>query len=240
MAVGADEAGAGAPGGTDPRRTWAAVVLGLILLAAWLFGQGGPGSLGGPGGIGGPGSHGALTTPPGVRGLSAAAVDRPARVYAPHAPLRDAVPLRIDIPSVGIHAKLVGRGLKDGAVDPPPYSAPDVAGWYRDGPPPGAAGAAIVVGHVDTETRAAVFYGLSTIRRGARVDVARDDGTAAEFSVEAVEVVQKAHFDAKRVYGSGSRPELRLITCGGDFDRAAQTYSANVVVVAALTGSRPA
>jgi sortase (surface protein transpeptidase) len=223
MAVGADDSGTG--GGTDSGRTWAAVVVGLVLLAAWLLGHGGPT---------------APAPPPGARALSAAAAaDRPAQVYAPHVPLHDAVPLRIDIPSVGIHAELVGRGLKDGAVDPPPYSTPDVAGWYRDGPPPGAAGAAIIVGHVDTETRAAVFYGLSTVQRGALVEVARDDGTVAEFSVEAVEVIEKAHFDATRVYGSAGRPELRLITCGGAFDKDAQAYSANVVVFAALTGSRP-
>ncbi|MFG1805925.1 class F sortase [Streptomyces sp. NPDC049040] len=221
MALGADETGTGR--GTDTGRTWAAVVVGLVLLAAWLFGHNAPGT---------------PPAPPGARSLAAAA-DRPAQVYAPHVPLHDAVPLRIDVPSVGIHAALVGRGLKDGAVDPPPYSTPDVAGWYRDGPPPGAAGAAIIVGHVDTETRAAVFYGLSTIRRGARVDVTRDDGTVAVFAVEAVEVVEKAHFDANRVYGSGGRPELRLITCGGSFDKAAQAYSANVVVYAALTGSHP-
>ncbi|CAG6393341.1 class F sortase [Streptomyces cocklensis] len=223
MAVGADDSGTG--GGTDSGRTWAAVVVGLVLLAAWLLGHGGPT---------------APAPPPGARALSAAAAaDRPAQVYAPHVPLHDAVPLRIDIPSVGIHAELVGRGLKDGAVDPPPYSTPDVAGWYRDGPPPGAAGAAIIVGHVDTETRAAVFYGLSTVQRGALVEVARDDGTVAEFSVEAVEVIEKAHFDATRVYGSAGRPELRLITCGGAFDKDAQAYSANVVVFAALTGSHP-
>jgi LPXTG-site transpeptidase (sortase) family protein len=223
MAVGAEEPGT--DGGAGTGRTWAAVAVGLVLLAAYLLGHGG---------------HLPAAPPPGARSLAAAAADRPPQVYAPHVPLRDAVPLHIDIPSVGIHAPLVGRGLKDGAVDPPPYSTPDVAGWYRDGPPPGASGAAIIVGHVDTETRAAVFYGLSTIRRGALVEVSRSDGTVAEFSVEAVEVVEKSHFDATRVYGSAGRPELRLITCGGAFDKQAQAYSANVVVFAALTGSHPA
>ena len=75
---------------------------------------------------------------------------------------------------------------------------------------------------------------------GAPVDITRADGTVAEFAVEAVEVVQKAHFDAARVFGSTGRPELRLITCGGSYDPTARAYSANVVVYAALTGSRPA
>ncbi|MFI0720025.1 class F sortase [Streptomyces sp. NPDC021224] len=223
MAEGADENGAG-PAGSG--RTWAAAVVGLVLLAAWLLGHGG--HL--PGG----------TAPPAGRNLAAAAADRPPQVYAPHLPLPDALPTRVDIPSVGIHARLVARSLKDGAVDPPPYSTPDVAGWYRGGPAPGAAGAALVVGHVDTETQPAVFYGLSTIKRGAIVSVTRDDGTVADFAVEAVEIEEKAHFDADRVYGSAGRPELRLITCGGAFDETAQAYSANVVVYAALTGSHKA
>ncbi|MYS22441.1 Sortase family protein, partial [Streptomyces sp. DvalAA-14] len=170
----------------------------------------------------------------------AAAADHPPRRYHASAPLPAAIPRRVDIGSIGLHADLVPRGLTDGTVDPPPYSTPEVAGWYRGGPTPGATGAALIVGHVDTETGAAVFYALRTVRAGARVDITRADGTVAEFSVEAVETVQKAHFDPARVYGSTGRPELRLITCGGTFDRTAQTYSANVVVYAVLTGSHPA
>jgi hypothetical protein len=219
--------------GTGPNgRKWATFAVGLLLLAAWLAGHSGGGAATG-------------ATPVG-RPLAAAADDHPPRVYAAHEPLTAAKtakpvrPVHLDIGSIGLHAALVGRGLVNGAVDPPPYDTPDVAGWYRNGPVPGADGAALIVGHVDTKTRPAVFYGLSTVQRGAIVDVTRTDGTVAEFSVEAVEVVEKAHFDATRVYGSTGRPELRLITCGGSFDRTAQSYSANVVVYAALTGSHPA
>lgn len=218
MAWGADDTG------TGTARTWAAVAACVLLLAAWLLGLGR--------------APAAPSPRPGADLAAAAGTGGPARRYAAHPPLPDAVPLRLDIPSVGIHAALVPRGLRDGAVDPPPYATPRVAGWWRDGPRPGARGAAIVVGHVDTETSPAVFFGLGAIARGARVDVARSDGTTAQFTVEAVEVVQKAHFDATRVYGSTARPELRLITCGGTFDESAHAYTANVVVHAALTGSR--
>ncbi|WP_240969653.1 class F sortase [Actinacidiphila epipremni] len=221
-------AGMGAAGepndGPGAGRTWAAAVIGLILLAAWLLG------------------HGHAPSPPasprpGGNLAAAAGTDQPPHLYAAHVPLPDAVPLRLDIPSVGIHAPLVPRGLKDGAVDPPPYATPDVAGWWSDGPRPGTAGAAIVVGHVDTETSPAVFFGLSAITRGALIDIPRSDGTTAEFAVEAVELQQKSHFDPTRVYGSTPRPDLRLITCGGTFDKSTQTYSANVVIYATLTGS---
>ncbi|MGI5250519.1 class F sortase [Actinacidiphila glaucinigra] len=171
-------------------------------------------------------------------GRDSGAAGRPAQVYAAHTPLPPARPLRIDIRSAGIHAKLVERGLTaDGAVDPPPFSTPDVAGWYGRGPAPGDAGAALIVGHVDTRSKAAVFYALSTVTQGDLVEVTRSDGSVAEFAVEGVEIVDKTGFRPDRVYGSGVRPELRLITCGGTFDHATQSYSANVVVYAALTGS---
>jgi hypothetical protein len=216
--------GAGAEDGPRPdNRTWTTAAVALVLLAAWLLGHGGGG--------------GAVDTTHAGRAMAAAAADRPREVYAPHLPMPAAKPLHIDIGSIGLHAKVVGRGLKDGTIDPPPYGMPEVAGWYRDGPAPGTAGAALIVGHVDTETRAAVFYGLSTVQPGALIEVTRADGTIAEFSVEAVQVVEKDRFDPNRVYGSAGRPELRLITCGGSFDKEKQAYSANVVVFAALTGT---
>ncbi len=53
-------------------------------------------------------------------------------------------------------------------------------------------------------------------------------------------MVERGAFDAARVYGPrrGGAAELRLITCGGTFDAATRSYSANVVVSAYLTGSR--
>ncbi|MEV7088633.1 class F sortase [Streptomyces sp. NPDC093085] len=150
-------------------------------------------------------------------------------------------PRRVEIPSLGIEAPVVARGLDaTGAVDPPPYGTPDTVGWYGGGVRPGAAGAAILVGHVDTRTEPAVFYGLSSAKRGGKVRVARTDGQTAEFTIEDVQVVERDRFDPLKVYGSGqkTRAELRLITCGGTFDKAAQAYSANVVVSAYLTAVR--
>ncbi|MEW1860073.1 class F sortase [Streptomyces sp. NBC_00669] len=208
-------------------KTWTALAVGLLLLAAWLVGHG---------------SGGGTAAAGAVRAQAAAANDHPPHLYAAHVPLPASDPVRLDIGSIGLHADLVGRGLTDGTIDPPPYSTPKVAGWYTGGPTPGTAGAALIVGHVDTETGPAVFFPLSTVKPGALVAVTRADHSVADFSVEAVEVVPKDHFDATRVYGSDAadRPELRLITCGGDFDSARQAYSANVVVYASLTGSRAA
>jgi sortase (surface protein transpeptidase) len=136
---------------------------------------------------------------------------------------------------------VVARGLDArGAVDPPPYDQPGVVGWYGAGPKPGAVGAALLVGHVDTETRPAVFYQLSTLKPGETVRVFRGDGKVAEFTVDDVRVLPRDGFDAGLAYGprQPGRAELRLITCGGSFDRVSRSYTANVVVSAYLTGTR--
>jgi hypothetical protein len=49
-----------------------------------------------------------------------------------------------------------------------------------------------------------------------------------------VTVVDKNAFPTGRVYGPTPVPELRLITCGGEFDHSARRYLRNVVVSAAL------
>ncbi|MFJ3665972.1 class F sortase [Streptomyces sp. NPDC090106] len=171
-----------------------------------------------------------------------AAVGRPPEVRLPPAlhPMGGALPQRVDLPELGIQAPVVARGLDDhGAVDPPPYDRPGDVGWYAGGVRPGAAGTAVLVGHVDTETRPAVFYKLSAVKPGGTVRVIRDDGKVAEFTVDDVQVLGRDDFDARQAYGprQQGRAELRLITCGGDFDRASGSYTANVVVSAYLTGT---
>lgn len=171
-----------------------------------------------------------------------AAVGRPPDAELPPAaePLGQAVPQRVDIPDLGVQAPVIARGLDvRGAVDPPPFDQAGVVGWYAGGAKPGAKGTALLVGHVDTETRPAVFYRLSTLKAGETVRVVRDDGKVAEFTVDDVEVVQRDHFDARQAYGPRrpNRAELRLITCGGTFDRATRSYTANVIVSAYLTGT---
>ncbi|MFI8517196.1 class F sortase [Streptomyces sp. NPDC085481] len=172
-----------------------------------------------------------------------AAVGRPLGVPLPpaHAALKPAEPRRVEVPSLGLSAPVVARGLDaEGAIDPPPYEMPQTVGWYGAGTRPGADGAALFVGHVDTKTGPAVFYGLSAARPGATVNVTRSDGSVAEFTIDDVQVVERTAFDARKAYGR-HRPagaELRLITCGGTFDREAGAYTANVVVSAYLTGVR--
>jgi hypothetical protein len=64
--------------------------------------------------------------------------------------------------------------------------------------------------------------------------VDRADGTTARFAVTRVERHAKDAFPTDEVYGPTPDAQLRLVTCGGEFDRAARSYRDNVVVFAAL------
>lgn len=145
---------------------------------------------------------------------------------------------RLVIPFVGIDAPLIDLRLdSERRLPAPPEDEPDVAGWYADGPSPGEQGTAIAVGHLDTNTGPAVFGGLGELKRGKRVEVRRADGRTAVYSVDAIKSYDKDKFPNDEVYGARKRPELRLITCGGNYDRKTG-YSGNVVVFAHLIATR--
>ncbi|MCW2941079.1 MAG: peptidase sortase [Actinomycetia bacterium] len=150
-------------------------------------------------------------------------------------------PLRVDIADAGVHAEVMPVGQNpDGTVEVPPFSRASYAGWYQYGPAPGVRGAAVVLGHVDDTHGAAAFYKLGTVTRGDEVNVTRKDGSVGVFEVDAVEKVPKTRFPTDRVYGSVRYAGLRLVTCGGRFDRTAHSYVDNVIVYAHLTGSHRA
>jgi hypothetical protein len=52
------------------------------------------------------------------------------------------------------------------------------------------------------------------------------------FATQRIERYDKKAFPADAVYADTPDSQLRLITCGGDFDRAARSYRDNLVVYA--------
>ena len=106
-----------------------------------------------------------------------------------------------------------------------------MAGYYTLGPAPGDDGPAIILGHVNGHGRAGVFARLHELQLGDRIVVGRG-GAEIEFVVDAVTQAPKTDFPVALVYGPVSRPELRLITCGGALDRATHSYLDNIIVTA--------
>ena len=139
--------------------------------------------------------------------------------------------LRID--AIGVSTPLVSLGLNvDKTVEVP--ADPGKAGWYSLGPAPGSPGSAVILGHVDSVSGPAVFARLRTLRPGALVAIRRSDGSVARFAVRSVATYANDDFPAARVYRNRGTPTLRLMTCGGAYDRSHGGYQANVVVTAYL------
>ena len=72
------------------------------------------------------------------------------------------------------------------------------------------------------------------LRPGDRIEISRSDGRVARFAVTTVAAYPKTAFPSAAVYGAVPGPELRLVTCGGQFDRSERSYRDNIVVDAVL------
>jgi hypothetical protein len=142
-------------------------------------------------------------------------------------------PVWLRVPAAGIDTALPAVDLDAaGALVPPPVGA----GWYARGPAPGEIGPAVITGHVDWAGSPGVFARLQDLAPGDEVVVGHADGTTTRFTVTGVARYAKADFPTAAVYGSTTDAELRLITCGGAFDRAVGSYRDNVVVTAVAAG----
>jgi hypothetical protein len=154
------------------------------------------------------------------------------RPAAPKA-LGPSAPTLLEIPAIGLGTQLekVGKN-SDGTIHVP--SQADTAGWYALGPTPGEIGPAVIVGHLDSMTGAAVFYNLNKLVPGDEIRVARADGSMARFKVDKLEEYPQTAFATTAVYGPIDYAGLRLITCSGSFNLRSRHYSHNIVVYASL------
>ncbi|WP_374196692.1 class F sortase [Streptomyces sp. ISL-96] len=161
-------------------------------------------------------------------------VSKPVQTTYP--PLPASPPLSVAVPAITIESPIVGLGLDPaGHLAAPQVDNPRLVGWYRDGPTPGEAGTSLLVGHRDTRTGPAIFLNLNALVTGDVVHVVREDRRTAVFTVDAVRTYKKEAFPDAEVYGAkAGRPELRILTCGGAFDKKTG-YASNVVVFAHLT-----
>jgi hypothetical protein len=143
-------------------------------------------------------------------------------------PLPAGSPERVVIDAIGVDAQLVELGLQpDGEMEVPAFG---LAGWYREGPPPGHAGPAVIAAHVDSRAGPDVFFRLRELMTDDRVEVHFDSGATVIFRVVSSERVPKDELPGDRIWPVTVDPLLTLITCGGEFDRSARSYRDNVLV----------
>ncbi|MFJ4337674.1 class F sortase [Streptomyces sp. NPDC088915] len=177
-------------------------------------------------------------TPPVPSAAQAFAAGPSVHTDAAADPLPPSAPVRLRIPETDVDAPMTRLGLAaDGSLDVPPAKDRNLAGWYGGGTAPGAKGTAIVAGHVDNADGPAVFYTLGALKKGHRIEVDREDGRTAVFTVDAVEVYENDAFPDDKVYDEADRAEIRVITCGGGFSKK-NGYQGNVVAFGHLIGVR--
>jgi Sortase domain len=174
------------------------------------------------------------STPAGPAGASGSA-----RVQGPTAPTSVVVrarstPSALEIPAIGVNTgELVDLGLTPSGGMQVPQDA-TTAGWFALSPVPGEPGPAVLAAHVDYKKVPGVFVRLNEMKTGDTAVVRLADGTPVRFVAYRVEHFAKSAFPTQDVYGNTEGPELRLITCGGSFDKTSGHYRDNVVVFARL------
>ncbi|WP_049821283.1 class F sortase [Kineococcus radiotolerans] len=172
----------------------------------------------------------ALAPGPVVTAAVPAPVGRRDAAPVPAAP--EPVPVRLEVPALGVDAPVVPVGV-DGAGALAVPDDPRVVGWYRWGPVPGEAGNAVLAGHVDTrDAGPGALFDLQDVADGMLVRVTSSDGSVSEHAVTARRSYPKDELPTGELFARQGPPQLVLVTCGGDFDPRTGTYEDNVVVTA--------
>lgn len=210
MATATDSRGSGTASATN--RATVGVVLVLGLLVVFAFVSGGTSARVGP-----------------------ATVDLPAGRTAVDLPLDESETTAVRVPSIGIDTRqLTELGQREDRSLETPTDAATV-GHYSGGAAPGERGPAVYASHVNYRGVPGGFANLADVEGGDQVLIERADGATVVYTVDRVEQVSKDAFPTARVYGPTVGPELRLITCGGEFDSSVRSYEDNVVVFARVT-----
>lgn len=157
--------------------------------------------------------------------------------------LKKSQPTKLTIPTIDVDTNLMNVGLQnDGSIGVPPLQADSPAGWFDRGPAPGEKGPAVILGHVTAlnQQGPAVFFKLGALRKNDEISVTREDGKVAVFTVTRIVQTSKPDFSSIDTYGNTDDAQLRLITCGGSFNKQTGRHADNIVVHAKLTSTHPA
>lgn len=174
----------------------------------------------------GAGASAPATAAPSATGTAPPAVAEGTGVVA-----EGVAPAAVSVPAIGLDAPLIDLGIADDGAMEVPVDADDV-GWFTGGGKPGGRGPTVIAAHVDSASGPAVFARLDELVVGDRVDVTTIDGGVVSYAVTEVVDVPKAEFPTARVFGAQPTDQLRLITCGGVFDRGSGHYDQNRIVFA--------
>lgn len=142
-------------------------------------------------------------------------------------------PRYLDIPTLGIHTRVLSLGILNSGALATPNNSYDV-GWYNESSLPGKPGAMLIDGHVSAWMTPGVFYGLKDLNPGDRLSIQRGDGKTLDYKVVKTIVYDADHVDMRTALQpvDSSKPGLNLITCDGTYQSANHTYDRRLLVMA--------
>jgi LPXTG-site transpeptidase (sortase) family protein len=157
-------------------------------------------------------------------------------------PASDAPITRLVIERFGIDAPVQVKGVDANNVMISPDGPQNVA-WYDFSGKPGHGSNAVFSGHVDyIDYGAAVFWHLTELVAGDRIDVHLEDGTIYSYAVEGMDIYSSAptQEELHQIVGPSTTDVVTLITCSGDFNPATGQYDQRAVVRAKRILDAPA
>jgi len=144
-------------------------------------------------------------------------------------------PTHVKIPSIGVDAEIENVGKKEDGSMETPKSFKNI-GWYALGSKPGAAGNAVMAGHVNNAlTTSGVFEHLSDVKVGDYVTVADSVGKTLIYIVTQTAQYNLDTAPVSDIFSQTGPSQLILITCDGAWDAVAKSYNKRLVVYAKLT-----
>jgi sortase (surface protein transpeptidase) len=144
------------------------------------------------------------------------------------------MPQTLRIPKISLQATVESVGLDTERKMDVPKNSDDV-GWYDLQNKPGEAGNAVIDGHLDKESGApAAFWNLHKLDVGDKIIVTDANGNNLTFSVIRKATYNYDTFPISEVFGPSSKKLLNLISCAGDWNKAAHNYSERTVIYSEL------
>jgi LPXTG-site transpeptidase (sortase) family protein len=138
-------------------------------------------------------------------------------------------PVSIRIEKAGVDAEVEQLEIVDGAMQDP--TGPWIVSWYKDLAKIGEFGNAVMAGHIDYwDVGPAVFYNLSSLGEGDKIQVTGEDQQVYIYEVEWVKNYDAENAPISDIVGETGEESLTLITCGGPFDYETGHYLQRTVV----------
>ncbi len=144
-------------------------------------------------------------------------------------PISVGVPVRIQIPAIGVDAAVQPVGLTGEGAMGVPDNLSDVS-WYQKGVKPGEAGQAVIAGHTSSRGWVpAVFDDLDKLKVGDQIIVVDELGKRISFAVRESRIYD-AEANPAEIYAGSSQAHLNLITCTGKFNVLTQSFPQRLVI----------